>query len=47
MNPNTNDIDDDSDFPQRAKRYYLGGFKPTITSQRIEDFVSRKGPTVT
>ena len=54
VNPNSNDVDerdDDSDFSQfvkkRAKRYYLGGFKPTITRQRIENFVSRKGPTVT
>lgn len=54
VNHNANDVDetdDDNDFSQfikkRAKRYYLGGFKPTITRQRIENFVSRKGPTVT
>ena len=43
--------DDDDDFQlfvkKKAKRYYLGGFKPSITRQRIENYVNRRGPTVT
>lgn len=45
------DNDDDGDFvkfvKKRAKRYYLGGFLPTITRHRIELYVNRRGPTVT
>ena len=46
-----NNNDDDDDFQQfvkkKAKRYYLGGFKPSISRQRIENYVNRRGPTVT
>ncbi|MEW8546462.1 MAG: hypothetical protein AB2693_23335 [Candidatus Thiodiazotropha sp.] len=45
------DDDDDEGFVQfvkkRSQRYYLGGFKPSITRQRIEKYVNRRGPTVT
>lgn len=45
------DMDEDEDFVQfvkkRVKRYYLGGFKPSITRQRIEHYVTKRGPTVT
>ncbi|MEW8562289.1 MAG: hypothetical protein AB2541_09295 [Candidatus Thiodiazotropha sp.] len=43
--------DDDDDFLQfvkkKARRYYLGGFKPTVTHERIRAYVTRRGPTVT
>ena len=43
--------DDEDDFEQfvkkKAKRFYLGGFKPSITRQRIENYVNKRGPTVT
>ena len=43
--------DDDDGFVQfvknRSKRYYLGGFKPSITRQCFEKYVNKRGPTVT
>ena len=43
--------DDDDDFvrfvKKRAKRYYLGGFMPTVTRQDIAKYVRKRGPTVT
>ena len=45
------DDDDDDGFVQfvknRSKRYYLGGFKPSITHQRIEKYVNKRRPPVT
>lgn len=45
------DDSDDIEFAQyvkkRAKRYYLGGFKPTITPARIETYVRKRGVKVT
>ena len=44
------DDDDDDGFVQfvkkRLKRYYLGRFKPSITRQRIEKYVNKRGPWV-
>ena len=43
--------DDDGDFVQYVKktpcRYYLGGFLPSITEDKIARYVNRRGPTVT
>ena len=51
QNDDFGNSDDDDDFvkfvKKRAKRYYLGGFLPTITRHRIEQYVNRRGPTVT
>lgn len=42
---------EDENFEQyvkkRAKRFYLGGFKPTITRDVIANYVNIRGPTVT
>ena len=32
---------------KRAKRYYLGGFMPTVTREVITEYVTMRGPTVT
>ncbi|MCG8048789.1 MAG: hypothetical protein N0E48_24800 [Candidatus Thiodiazotropha endolucinida] len=49
-NEGDNENNDDN-FEQyvkkRAKRFYLGGFKPTITRQAITSYVNKRGPTVT
>ena len=46
----TEDIDDD-DFikyiKKNSKRFYIGGFLPTITREKIERYVNKRGPTVT
>ena len=46
----TEDIDDD-DFikyiKKKSKRFYFGGFLPTITREKIERYVNKRGPTVT
>lgn len=40
----------DDDFmlhvKKRSKRFYLGGFRSTITENRITEYVSKRGPTV-
>ena len=44
-------IYDDDDFLQYIKkkpnRFYLGGFKPGVTSDLIRNFVSKRSPSVT
>ena len=34
-------------FKKRAKRYYLGGFMPTVTREVITEYITMRGPTVT
>lgn len=46
----TDEPDSDSDFMtyvrHRAKRFYLGGFKPSITEDKIASYVSIRGSKV-
>ena len=48
---NDNDNDNDDDFEmhirRRSQRYYVGGFKPSITEAKLAHFVSSKGVPVT
>ncbi|MCG7879660.1 MAG: hypothetical protein N0C90_25530 [Candidatus Thiodiazotropha endolucinida] len=45
------ECDIDADFAQyvrkKPKRYYLGGFLPSITEAKIAQYVNKRGPTVT
>ncbi len=49
-----NECSDDSDdlefgdyVRKRTRRFYVGGFKPSITENKIASYVNRRGPTVT
>ena len=42
-----NNNDDGDDFQQFVKTVLPWGFKPSVSRQRIENYVNRRGPTVT
>ena len=48
---NSEETDSNEDFLQyvrrRTKRFYVGGFKPSITKAKLAKYVGDKGPTVT
>lgn len=47
-NVHTHDEDDFSQFVRRrTRRFYIGGFLPTITEAMIANYVSKRGPKVT
>ncbi|MES9879997.1 MAG: hypothetical protein ABW185_03860 [Sedimenticola sp.] len=43
--------DDDADFSQyvrhRTKRFYVGGFRPSITESKLTRYITKRGPKVT
>ncbi|MCG7879140.1 MAG: hypothetical protein N0C90_22820 [Candidatus Thiodiazotropha endolucinida] len=45
------DVDNDDDFVthvrRRTKRYYVGGFLPSISEKKIRNYASRRGVTLT
>ncbi|MES9880149.1 MAG: hypothetical protein ABW185_04630 [Sedimenticola sp.] len=51
LHEDVNNVSEDDDFWQHVRkppiRYYIGGFKPSITENKLYNYVTKRGPSVT